>query len=50
MDISLKNCAGLDVHQKEIIACVIREATDRSSITEVRSFPTMTKDLYELLK
>ncbi|GLB61981.1 hypothetical protein NCCP133_41100 [Cytobacillus sp. NCCP-133] len=50
MDVLLKNCAGLDVHQKEIVACVIREEVDGSSVTETRSFPTMTKDLYELLK
>lgn len=49
MDVLLKNCAGLDVHQKEIVACVIREESDVGSITEIRSFPTMTKDLYELL-
>jgi hypothetical protein len=28
MDVLLKNCAGLDVHQKEIFACVIREQED----------------------
>ena len=50
MDVLLKSCAGLDVHQKEIVACVIREGLDGISVTETRSFPTMTKDLYELLK
>jgi transposase len=50
MDVLLKNCAGLDVHQKEIVACVIKEDSDGNSVTEIRSFPTMTKDLYELLK
>jgi hypothetical protein len=38
MDVLLKNCAGLDVHQKEIFACVIREQEDGGSITEIRSF------------
>ena len=38
MDVLLKNCAGLDVHQKEIVACVIREETDGNLITEIDLF------------
>lgn len=44
------SCAGLDVHQKEIVVCVLMGATDEELTKEVRSFPTLTKDLYKMLR
>lgn len=40
-------CAGLDVHKKEIVACV-RITTGEEASHEVRRFPTMTSGLLEL--
>src|SRR5437879_338633 len=45
MDTMYQNVAGLDVHQKTIVACV-RKMQPQGGITEkVRTFGTMTKDL-----
>lgn len=44
------HCAGLDVHQKEIVVCVLIGPSDEEVTKEIRSFPTMTKDLYEMLR
>jgi transposase len=42
-----KRCAGLDVHQKTVVACV-RIASDGKATEEVRTFETTTKGLLEL--
>ena len=41
-----KRCAGLDVHQKSITACV-RVATKRKVVRETRVFGTATSELLE---
>lgn len=42
-----KRCAGLDVHKKEVVACL--RCVNRGKAThEVRRFPTTTKGLIEL--
>ena len=43
-----KRCAGLDVHQKSITACV-RVATKRKVVRETRVFGTATSELLEML-
>lgn len=50
MDIILTHCAGLDVHQKNIVVAVLIGKEDENPELEIRSFPTMTKDLYEMLR
>lgn len=50
MDILHTHCAGLDVHQKEIVACVLTGSSDKELVKEIRTFPTMTKNLYEMLR
>lgn len=50
MDAMLTHCAGLDVHQKNIVVCVLTGSLDDLPHSEVRSFPTMTKDLFAMLK
>jgi transposase len=44
-----ERCCGLDIHKKIIVACLlIREATGKLK-KEIRTFPTMTQGLLELL-
>jgi transposase len=47
MEVVHARCAGLDVHQKSVVACV-RIAEGGQVRTEVRSFGTTTAALYEL--
>ena len=42
-----KRCAGLDVHKKEVVACLRLVARNKAS-HEVRRFPTTTRGLIEL--
>ncbi len=42
-----KRCAGLDVHKKEVVACLRLVARNKAS-HEVRRFPTTTRGLVEL--
>lgn len=48
MDAMLKRCAGLDVHQEKIVACVLKGELDKKPQSEIRTFGTYTKDLEEL--
>jgi transposase len=43
MDVVNERCAGLDVHKKTVVACVITPQTKKT-----RSFGTMTSDLLEM--
>ena len=45
-----KRCAGLDVHSETIVACVILGESETDLIKETETFPTLTKDLFHLLK
>ena len=45
MEIVHKNCAGLDVHKKTVVACV--HAKGKKS--EVRTFATTTRSLLEMM-
>ncbi|WP_218012515.1 IS110 family transposase, partial [Bacillus toyonensis] len=44
------HCAGLDVHQKEIVVCVYIGTSDTELTKEIRTFPTFTKHLFEMLQ
>ena len=48
MDPLYRCCAGLDVHQRTVVACLLRTAADGRPSKEVRSFGTMTDDLLAL--
>jgi Transposase and inactivated derivatives len=50
MEVLLERCAGMDVHQETIVVCVITKNADCETHSEVRTFGTMTKHLFELLK
>jgi transposase len=48
MDILFQSVAGLDVHQKTVVACVRRVQSQGNIREEVRTFGTMTRDLLAL--
>lgn len=48
MDTILQNVAGLDVHQKSIVACIRRTNNRGQASEEVGTFGTMTRDLLAL--
>jgi transposase len=48
MQVVYARCAGLDVHQQTVVACVLLTAPDGAVRREVRTFGTMTSDLLAL--
>lgn len=48
MQVIHRRCAGLDVHKKSVVVCVMITAQDGTLGLEMRTFGTMTKDLLEL--
>jgi len=48
MDALRECCAGLDVHQKTVVACVLKGPLDRKPQSFIRTFGTTTKELLEL--
>jgi transposase len=50
MNVILTHCAGLDIHQKNIVVSIMIGKEDEAPEIETRSFPTMTKHLYEMLR
>lgn len=48
MEAILERCAGLDVHQESVVACVLTGPLDRSPKSETRTFGTMVEDLLAL--
>jgi len=47
-EVIYERCCGLDVHKKEITACLITPGPDGKPVREVRTFGTMTEDLLAL--
>ena len=48
MDAIVESCAGLDVHQESVVACVLRGPLDQKPKVELRKFGTTTAELLEL--
>lgn len=48
MDVLVDRCAGLDVHQKSVMACIRTPAPDGGRAQQVREFATFTDDLLRL--
>ncbi len=44
MEVLYESCAGLDVHARTVVACLIRKGRKT-----IRTFGTMTEDLLQLL-
>lgn len=49
MRVVYKECAGLDVHKKTVVACRVRINEQGQREQEVRTFSTMTCELLLLL-
>ena len=45
MDAIIERCAGLDIHQATVVACVLIGQAGRKPHKEIRTFSTMTQDL-----
>jgi transposase len=45
MEVLFPSCAGIDVHQKSVVACRIYTGADGKTHTDTRTFRTMTRDL-----
>jgi transposase len=45
MDIVYPRCCGLDVHKREIVACLLTPGVDGAPVKTVRAFGTMTADI-----
>lgn len=45
MDAVLERCAGLDVHQETVVACVLYGPLDQKPVSELRTFGTTTEEL-----
>jgi transposase len=50
MDVLLENCAGMDVHQETIVVCTLNTDPQGNVHSEVRTFGTLTKHLFEMLQ
>jgi transposase len=48
MDAILERCAGLDVHQETVVACILYGSLDRKPQKETKTFGTTTKELLQL--
>ena len=48
MEVVYARCAGLDVHKKSVVACVLAGAPGAEATPEFRTFGTMTDDLEAL--
>jgi transposase len=48
MDVTYPRCCGLDVHKREVVACVVTTAPDGTPQTAVRAFGTMPPDILAL--
>jgi transposase len=44
MQVLYQRCAGLDVHKKTVVACVLTSTATGTATQEVRTFGTMTRD------
>lgn len=50
MEVLLENCAGMDVHQETIVVCTLNTGSEGKVQSEIRTFGTLTKHLFELLQ
>jgi len=48
MDVVQACCAGLDVHKRTVVACVLQVQPDGGVVRQVRTFGTMTAELLAL--
>src|SRR5215211_6307334 len=49
MEVIYPRCCGLDVHKREVVACLVSSEPDGTARKEVRAFGTMTPDILALV-
>ncbi len=49
MEAMIERCAGLDVHQETVVACVLFGSLNQKPKKEIKTFSTMTNGLLQLL-
>lgn len=49
METLIARCAGMDVHQESIVVCVMTGDAAEAPEVVTRTFPTMTRNLFELM-
>lgn len=49
METLYARCCGLDVHQKQVVACLLTPGSGGTPTKQIRTFGTMTEDLLALL-
>jgi len=49
VDILYTRCAGLDVHKKTVVACLLTQDAQGKAVRHTRTFGTMTADILDLL-
>jgi len=50
MKIEYESCAGLDVHKRTVVACVLKGSSDKKTTSESKSFGTTTPELMEMVE
>jgi transposase len=48
MQVMYERCAGIDVHKKTVVVCVLLTQADGTVQKQIRTFATMTADLLAL--
>ncbi len=48
MEIVYQCCTGLDIHKKDVKACLITTGQDGEVHKEIRTYPTKTQDLLQM--
>jgi len=48
MDVVYTRCCGLDIHKKTVVACLLLSTEGSEPSKELRTFRTMTADLFAL--
>ena len=43
-------CAGLDVHKRTVVVCVLEGALGRAVVSQTKSFGTTTPELMEMIE
>ena len=43
-------CAGLDVHKRTVVACVLKGQPGREPVSQTKSFGTTTAEVMEMLE
>jgi len=48
MEMIYARCAGVDVHKRNVLVCVLTPGVDKQARKKIRTFSTMTEDILAL--